>query len=237
MNYSWASATSVGHVRETNEDSVFPKADGQGPGPTVIAIADGMGGAVAGEVASRLAIEAATTADDGLGARARVAGGNRAVVEATARDAALYGMGTTLTLGIFHPDGTLELAHVGDSRAYLWRGGHLDQITTDHTVVAEMVARGSITAAEAEVHHSRHLLTRVIGMPDIAIDDHELALRAGDRIMLCSDGLTGMVSDDRIADLLGNAADASEGAWSLVEAANAAGGLDNTTVAVVDVAP
>ena len=236
MNYSWASATSVGHVRETNEDSLFPNADGQGHGPTVVAIADGMGGAVAGEVASRLAIEAATAVDDGL-ARARVADGNRAVIEATEKDVSLAGMGTTLTLGIFHPDGSLELAHVGDSRAYLLRGGQLDQITTDHTVVAEMVARGSITADEAAVHHSRHLLTRVLGMPDIAIDNHEVALLPGDRVMLCSDGLTGMVPDDRIADLLRAAADATEGAWSLVEAANAAGGLDNTTVAVVDVAP
>lgn len=232
MNYTWASASDVGHVRETNEDSVFPEADGRGSGPVVIALADGMGGAAAGEVASSLAIEAAV-ADEGA-AGSRVRRGNEAVLAAEAANPEYAGMGTTLTIGLFSAEGRLELGHVGDSRAYLLRAGELTQLTTDHTLVADMVAQGRITAAQAEVHPRRHLLTRVVGMngiePDVAV--HEL--EDGDRLLFCSDGLTDMVSDVGIRRLLSAADDPAEAAWSLVEAANAAGGIDNVTVAVVD---
>ncbi len=237
MNYRWATATAVGHVREMNEDSVFPRTDGSGPGPQIIAVADGMGGAAAGDVASRVAIEAATGDDDAAGARARIARSNRAVLDAVVEDPARRGMGTTLTVGIFHPDGTLELGHVGDSRAYLLRDGELEQLTEDHTLVAEMVSQGQLTPLQAQSHPRRHMLTRVIGMPDVEADFHDVELREGDRVMFCSDGLTGMVDDRAIGLLLADAADPSEAAWSLVEAANSAGGLDNTTVAIVDVSP
>ncbi len=237
MNYRWATATAVGHVREMNEDSVFPRTDGSGPGPRIIAVADGMGGAAAGDVASRVAIEAATDGEDAAGARARIARSNRAVLDAVDEDPARRGMGTTLTIGIFQPDGTLELGHVGDSRAYLLRDGELEQLTEDHTLVAEMVSQGRLTPLQAQTHPRRHMLTRVIGMPEVEADLHEIELREGDRVMLCSDGLTGMVSDHAIGLLLVDAADPSEAAWSLVEAANSAGGLDNTTVAIVDVVP
>ncbi|MFQ5554716.1 MAG: PP2C family protein-serine/threonine phosphatase [Acidimicrobiia bacterium] len=236
MKYTWTSATAVGHVREMNEDSVYPDVDGHGPGPAVIAVADGMGGAVAGEVASRLAIAAAPDGGDAASPLARVGRGNRAVLEAVEEDTSLAGMGTTLTLIILHPSGTLEGAHVGDSRAYLYRTGSLEQITHDHTLVAEMIAQGRITPSQAATHPRRHLLTRVLGTHDMEADTFELEVRDGDRILLCSDGLTGMVSDRDISRLLESAADPAEAAWSLVEAANAAGGLDNTTVAVVDVA-
>ena len=234
MNYTWASATDIGHIRETNEDSVFPEADGAAPGPIVIAVADGMGGAAAGEVASRLAIDAATQGDGT--AIDRVARSNRTVLQAEADDATLAGMGTTLTLGIFHDNGRLEVGHVGDSRTYLLRGGELEQLTTDHTLVAEMVASGRITAAQAETHPRRHLLTRVVGMTDTRAEVVERQLEDGDRVLFCSDGLTGMVSDTGIKRLLEAAVDPSEAAWSLVEAANGAGGIDNVTAAVVDTA-
>lgn len=232
MNYTWASASDVGHVRQTNEDSVFPQADGHAPGPVVVALADGMGGAAAGEVASRLAIDAATAG--GGPAAARVRRGNESVVEAESANPEYSGMGTTLTLGIFSEDGSLELGHVGDSRAYLLRSGELRQLTRDHTLVAEMVAQGRITAAQAEVHPRRHLLTRVIGMKGIEPDVIDEELEDGDRVLFCSDGLTDMVSGVGIQRLLESAADPTEAVWSLVEAANAAGGIDNVTVAVVE---
>lgn len=236
MRYTWASATDVGHVREQNEDSVHPDVDGHGPGPLVVAVADGMGGAAAGEVASQLAIEAATADDLGeLAAGPRVLRGNEAVLDAVRVDGDLIGMGTTLTLGIFHEDGMLELGHVGDTRAYLLRASELRQLTRDHTLVADMVAQGKLTETQAETHPRRHLLTRVIGMEGIISDVMELELIEGDRIMLCSDGLTGMVDDHGIARLMKSAVNPTEAAWLLVEAANTAGGLDNVTVAVVDV--
>lgn len=234
MNYIWATATDIGHVRVTNEDTMYPRGDGQGPGPVVIAVADGMGGAVAGEIASRLAIEAASSPDEGT-AIERVALSNRAVTDAVAGDPELFGMGTTLTLGIFRDDGVLELGHVGDSRAYLLRDGELGQVTRDHTLVADLVAQGKLTPEEAEHHPRRHLLTRAIGMAGIEPDGYEVELRDGDRVLLCSDGLTTMVDDAAVARLLGEGSDVAEAAWSLIEAANKAGGADNITVAVVDV--
>jgi protein phosphatase len=144
-------------------------------------------------------------------------------------------MGTTLTLAIFDPEGLVELAHVGDSRAYLYRTGELEQITNDHTVVMEMVRSGMITAAQAETHPRRHMLSRVIGMTDIAVDELSLPLHDGDRLMFCSDGLSNYVADSAISMVLRAAPSPSDAAWSLVEAANRTGGHDNTTVAVVDV--
>ncbi len=232
MKYTWASATDAGHVREKNEDSVFPETDGHRSGPVVIAVADGMGGAAAGEVASKLAIEAATGTEGSAGERIRR--GNEAVLEAEAADNTLSGMGTTLTIGLFEADGHLELGHVGDSRTYLLRKGELRQVTRDHTLVGEMVEQGRLTPTQAETHPRRHLLTRVIGMAGVTPDIIEMEIESGDRLLFCSDGLNLMLTDVGIARLLGGAADPSDAAWSLVEAANAAGGLDNVTVVVVD---
>ena len=239
MRYTWATATHVGHVREGNEDAVMPEQDGSGAGPFLAAVADGMGGHVAGEVASGLAIAAATgaAADEDVAVGIRVEMGNEAVVDAMADDPGLEGMGTTLTLGLFGPKGTLDIGHVGDSRLYLYRDGDLRQLTRDHTWVAEMVAAGRLSEADAVNHPRRHLLTRVLGMAaPLEVDSDSVQLMAGDRIVICSDGLTTMIDDDRIAGLLDSAPTPSDAAWALVEAANAAGGYDNTTVAVVDVA-
>ncbi|MDJ0952754.1 MAG: protein phosphatase 2C domain-containing protein [Acidimicrobiia bacterium] len=237
MRFTWASATHVGLVRAGNEDSVHPKTDGSVAEPVVIAVADGMGGAVAGEVASRVAIEAAVAADPAAdltpGERVRL--GNEAVVRAVEDDYTLSGMGTTLTLGLFTPSGAAHIAHVGDSRMYLFRDGELRQLTRDHTLVADLVALGQITAEQAETHPRRNLVTRVIGAPDAEPDEFEVSLLPGDRVVICSDGLNSMLRDAEIAACLEEAESPSEAAWSLVEAANAAGGTDNTTVAVVDV--
>ena len=211
--------------------------DGSKEDPVIIAVADGMGGAVAGEVASRIAIEAAMSADPtaDLSPADRLRIGNQAVVAAVEEDYTLSGMGTTLTLGLFLPEGTASIAHIGDSRLYLFRDDELQQVTRDHTLVADLVALGQITREQAETHPRRNLVTRVIGTPDIEVDEFELELMLGDRVVLCSDGLNSMLRDREIAERLRNASSPSDAAWSLVEAANAAGGADNTTVAVVDV--
>ncbi len=237
MKYSWATATHVGRVRAGNEDAVHPDTDGSGEGPLLIAVADGMGGHVAGEVASRVAMEAASIEPaDVLTPAERVDAANDAVLQAIRDDASLAGMGTTLTLGIFDEDGTLRIGHVGDSRVYLLRDGYITQATTDHTMVNEMVERGQLTPLQAQTHPRRHLVTRVIGMAEVAAEEVERPLLPGDRVLLCSDGLTTMLPDYQIAEILHSAASPTEAAWSLVEAANAAGGMDNITVAVVDVA-
>jgi protein phosphatase len=239
MRFSWASATHVGLVRAGNEDSVRPLADGSGEEPVVIAVADGMGGAVAGEIASRVAIEAAMepAPEAEVSPAERVRSGNDAVIGAINSDYTLSGMGTTLTLGHFHPSGLLRVGHIGDSRMYLYRNGTLQQLTDDHTLVAELVALGQITEEQAETHPRRHLVTRVIGTDTVDVDEFDVTLEPGDRVLLCSDGLNSMLRDARIAEILRKSASPTEAAWSLIEAANTAGGTDNTTVAVVDVSP
>jgi len=235
VNYTIATATHVGRTRAQNEDAVHPAEDTSTTGPIIVAVADGMGGHAAGEVASALAIEH-STGGDGVPAKQRVVAANVAVLDAARSNSAYMGMGTTLTLGVFWPDGRVEIGHVGDSRAYLWRNDRLTQLTIDHTFVHELIAQGRLDPSEAETHPRRHMLTRTVGMPDVRVDTLELQLQPGDRVLLCSDGLTGMVPDERIARILGHTPVPADAVWSLVEAANAAGGLDNTTVAVVDVA-
>lgn len=239
MRYTWAVESHVGRVREGNEDSFSPPNDGASDGPVVIAVADGMGGHVAGEVASRLAIEAATSEEATLGEdpSVRVMSANAAVIHGMETDPRHSGMGTTLTLGIFEPDGTLRIGHVGDSRGYVLRDGAIRQLTQDHSLVGQLVASGRITLEEARHHPRRHLVTQSIGMHVIDVDRVVETLQPGDRVLLCSDGLTDMVTDAEITDLLVRNEGLSDAAWGLIDAANAAGGVDNTTVAVVDVAP
>ena len=222
------SATDVGQVREGNEDGFLAK------GP-LYAVADGMGGRRAGEVASAMALDTI--------ARKRKKGIVEATVEANAvvfrkqeRDPTKAGMGTTLTALVVDDD-TLQFAHVGDSRAYLLHEGKLQQLTTDHTLVNELVESGQITAEQALSHPQRSMLTRAIGTaPTIEVDEFHLHPENGDRILLCSDGLTGMLFDDGIRDILAGHADNPQvAADALVEAANAAGGYDNITVVVLDV--
>ena len=231
MRYLWATATHQGMVRDTNEDSVFPKASGESSDEVLLIVADGMGGHVAGEVASRIAINAAASTD--VDPTDRVAAGNRAIREEVARDPGLDGMGTTMTL-LQVEDGVATIAHIGDSRAYLLRDGELTQLTEDHTVAAEYVAQGQLSPEEAASHPQRHMLLRTLGLTRfVNIDEVTVELESGDRILLCSDGLTEMVKDDAIAKtLLDGTPD--EVVWELVEMANNAGGVDNITVVVVE---
>ena len=233
MKYVWGSATHQGMVRQNNEDSLYPDRSGESDGPAVLMVADGMGGHIAGEVASRLAINAAASSE--LDPADRVAAANRAIREEVARRPDLQGMGTTLTLVELTPEGKARFGHVGDSRAYLLRDGELKQLTEDHTVAAEYVALGQLSAEEAVDHPQSHMLTRCLGLTRfVNVDEFDLDLRTRDRLLLCSDGLNSMVAADGISEsLTGGTAD--EAAWKLVEVANKAGGHDNTSVIVIDV--
>ena len=231
MKYVWATATHRGMVRDNNEDSIFPKAAGDSAEGAVLIVADGMGGHVAGEVASRIAINAAASSQ--LSAGDRVAAGNRAIREEVAREPSLEGMGTTMTL-LMIEDGHATVGHVGDSRAYLLRNGDLSQLTEDHTVAAEYVAMGQLSPEEASSHPQRHMLTRTLGLTRfVNVDEYQFPLESGDRILVCSDGLTEMVNDTQIAERLGEGTP-EEVAWGLVELANEAGGVDNISVVVVE---
>ncbi len=232
MNVIWAVASHKGRIRTNNEDSAYPRTSGRSGDPVVLMVADGMGGHVAGEVASRLAVEAA--AEEVTGAEGRIHSANRAILEAVEEKPSLAGMGTTLTLVEFDPPQFLHFAHIGDSRAYLLRAGELGRLTTDHTVMEEYLKAGSITPEEVANHPQRSMLTRALGLtPDIDVDTFDLAGVAGDRILLCSDGVSSMLGDDQIERHL-KAATAEEAAWALVEEANRAGGHDNITALVFD---
>ncbi len=233
MRYVWASATHQGMVRQNNEDSLFPDDSGESAGPVTLMVADGMGGHVAGEVASRLAVNAA--ASSSLEPGDRVAAANRAIREEVARRPDLEGMGTTMTLVELTPDGVGRFAHVGDSRAYLYNDGQLLQLTSDHTMAAQLVSLGQISAEEAEDHPQSHIITRCLGLTRfINVDEFEVDLEPGDRILLCSDGLNSMVPAEAIKKGLSEGT-VEETAWNLIEMANKAGGHDNITVIVAEV--
>jgi PPM family protein phosphatase len=222
-------ATDIGKVRERNEDSFLAE-------PPLFAVADGIGGHRGGEVASQLALEVLeqmTTEGKGtLSERVRQA--NRAVFERSQADKQVTGMGTTLTAVIVEGAG-VRLAHVGDSRAYLLRAGSLRQLTDDHTLVARMVKTGEITTDEAEVHPHRNVLTRALGTEsEVRVDEKEVPLIDGDMLLLCSDGLTGMVTEDQIQAILEASASPQDASDRLIKAANRAGGVDNITVVVLE---
>ncbi len=233
MKFIWATATHKGMVRDINEDSLFPTDDGQTSSTVTLMVADGMGGHVAGEVASRLAVNAAASSE--LDPADRVAAGNRAIREEVGRQPELEGMGTTMTMvKLTGPDGIAHFAHVGDSRSYLLRGGELSQVTQDHTVMAEYVASGKLSVEEAMNHPQRHMITRCLGLTRfVNVDEMIIDLEPGDRILICSDGLNSMIDDEKIRDALGEGT-AGDAAWKLVEEANEAGGQDNITVIVAD---
>ena len=232
MKFVWATGSDVGLARPANEDSVHPENGGAGEGPLVVAVADGMGGHVAGEIASSTALRAALRARGSVTERIEAA--NEAVLEAGRDDPTLLGMGTTLTLAEIDPDGSVRIGHIGDSRAYLLHDGSLELITSDHTVVQQLVDSGYLTPEQASRHPQRNIITRAIGMPGPAgVDKHDLALQPGDVLMLCSDGLNAGVDDATIHRLLAGAESPEAAVWALIEAANEAGGVDNTTIAVV----
>lgn len=225
-------ATDVGRVREGNEDGyLIDEALG------LVALADGMGGHQGGEVASATALEALRAGvTSGASLREAMEEANRAVFAKALTDTSLYGMGTTLTAGTLVTGGTLLIGHVGDSRAYLFRDGDLRRLTTDHSHVEELVRDGKITEDEAAVHPMRSVITRALGIDEtVDVDVYPVALLPGDRVVLCSDGLTDMVHEDAIAGELRRESDAKRAAARLVDTANQAGGVDNITVVVIAV--
>lgn len=235
MTLQAAARTDVGRARERNEDAFFARG-------AVYAVADGLGGHKAGEIASRVALEPLagladrSPADAARGIAGAVRAGNRLVFERAAGDPSLRGMGTTLT-AVAISNGTAHVAHVGDSRCYLVRGRSIVQVTDDHTVVARMVKEGKLTPEQADHHPQRSLLLRALGADhDVEVDQTEVALQAGDRLLLCSDGLTAVLSDEEIADFAAAADDLETICQRLIDEANDRGGPDNITVVLVSVA-
>ncbi len=220
--------TDVGRQRQSNEDS-FVEA------PPVFAVADGMGGARAGEVASRMAVEAFAEApgegaepEAQLVAIARAA--NRRIYELARSDDTYAGMGTTLT-AVMVSGHEVTVGHVGDSRLYRLRDGGLERLTDDHSLVEEYVRAGRLAPEEAESHPQKSIITRALGVePDVEVDTLTCDANHGDIYMLCSDGLSGMVSEHEMAEILLERSSLEQAAHTLVDAANRAGGRDNITV-------
>jgi PPM family protein phosphatase len=222
-----AAVTDPGRRRRQNEDAYVVQ-------PPLFAVADGMGGAQAGEIASRIA--ASAIRDSGVEAggdavAALIQEANRRVYAAAASDDARAGMGTTMTAALVEA-GSVRIGHVGDSRAYRVRDGALEQLTEDHSLVAELVRSGKLSPEEADVHPQRSVITRVLGTdPEVDVDTFEVEARPGDVFMICSDGLTSMVDDEAILAVLGQPGKTLEQrARNLVDAANRGGGEDNITV-------
>jgi serine/threonine protein phosphatase PrpC len=224
-----AGFTDPGRKRRRNEDSFVID-------PPLFAVADGMGGAQAGEVASRLAAAAFREFHDvdDLDPEERLAAiiqeANRRIYERAAGDVQVSGMGTTITAALVGGD-ALVIGHVGDSRAYRLRSGRFDQLTDDHSLVADLVRSGRLTPEEADAHPQRSVITRALGTDrEVDVDTFVVPVEAGDVFLLCSDGLTTMIEDDEIRDLLSATRDLEQAGKGLVKAANKAGGEDNITV-------
>jgi len=228
----YAGLSDVGRVRTHNEDAVLLS-------PPLFAVADGLGGHQAGEIASTVAIEAlmanAPRRADAKSLGRAVRSANNAVIDAAREGHGRSGMGTTLTAAIV--EGThIVVAHVGDSRAYVYHDNELEPITFDHSMVADMVRQGSLTETEAREHPQRSIITRALGSDiNMYADTFEVDAKPGDRLLLCSDGLTAMLTDAQIADVLGSYRDHGSTVRALVDAANAAGGHDNISVVVVEI--
>ena len=228
-----ASATDPGRKRRQNEDSFVAR-------PPIFAIADGMGGARAGEIASELAAGALKDANASGGGtelvKQLVQEANRRVHDRASNDPSTSGMGTTMTVALVEPSGELTFGHVGDSRAYMLRGGKLEQLTDDHSLVAELVRRGELSERDAEVHPQRSVITRALGTdPDVDVDAFTWRPEDGDLYLLCSDGLSDMISGGDIEEILRkNRDDLDAAARALVKAANRGGGDDNITAVLFE---
>ena len=220
--------TDTGRQRRDNEDSSFARAP-------VFVVADGMGGAQAGEVASHIAVSKFQKGlpDDGTPEQRLaevVQEANREIYERSHSEDERAGMGTTVTAA-YLDDAHVAIAHVGDSRAYMFRGDELVRLTQDHSLVDELVRRGKLTEEQAAEHPQRSIITRALGPePVVEVDTWSYQVRAGDVLLLCSDGLTSMLSETRIAEILGEAATLQQAGDALIDEANAAGGRDNITV-------
>jgi serine/threonine protein phosphatase PrpC len=220
-------ASDLGRQRQGNEDNYYVRAP-------LFVVADGMGGAQAGEVASEMAVESFDrempdgSPGDALVEAIRAA--NRRIHERSHADEQLAGMGTTCTAA-YVGESEVTIAHVGDSRAYLWRDGELVRLTHDHSLVGELVARGKITEEQAEAHPQRNVITRALGADaDVRVDVEVFEARSGDVFLLCSDGLTGMIQEPGVRPFLEGMTSLEQAGRDLIAAANDAGGRDNITV-------
>jgi PPM family protein phosphatase len=226
--------TDTGRKRRRNEDAYVCQ-------PPLFAIADGMGGAQAGEVASRLAAAALTESQTASGGERRIAAliqeANRRVYDRSNSDPTTSGMGTTITVALVE-NGNVAFGHVGDSRAYLIRDGRMEQVTEDHSLVNELMKSGKLSPEEAEMHPQRSVITRALGTdPDVDVDTFTIEAKMGDVFLLCSDGLTDMVSEHAIFELVEeNRSDIDAALRALVKAANRGGGEDNITVVAFEIA-
>jgi PPM family protein phosphatase len=230
-------ATHAGKVRANNEDALLV---GEGRDETLFVVADGIGGFEAGEVASRIAVDVLKELAPGASFEAAISEANRRILAAGRGDERLSGMGTTVVavrFGGTRDEPVAQVAHVGDSRAYLLRGGSLRPVTEDHSLVAELVRSGDLTRDQAAEHPQKNLITRALGADEeVEVDTSVLPVEAGDRFLLCSDGLSDMIPETRVGEILAEApGDPEKPARSLVSAALDAGGADNVTVIVVDV--
>ncbi|MDQ3065613.1 MAG: Stp1/IreP family PP2C-type Ser/Thr phosphatase [Actinomycetota bacterium] len=229
-------ATDPGRRRRHNEDAYVCE-------PPLFAIADGMGGAQAGEVASGLAAAVLAEAGGEVLGEDRVASliqeANRRVFQRSNEDTAASGMGTTMTVALIDAsDATIAIGHVGDSRAYRVRDGSLEQLTDDHSLVGELVRSGKLSPVEAETHPQRSVITRAVGTePEVDVDTFTVQAEPNDLFLLCSDGLTDMIPDREIQALLDGTDDLDRISRALVDAANAGGGEDNITVVLFTVEP
>src|SRR5919202_1220560 len=221
-----AGVTDAGRRRRRNEDSFVVE-------PPLFVVADGMGGAQAGEVASRLAAAAfreyheadELSAEERLTATIQEA--NRRIYERATADTEVSGMGTTVTAALVEPD-AIAIGHVGDSREYRIRDGRLEQLTEDHSLVADLIRSGRLTPEEAETHPQRSVITRALGTdPEVDVDTFTVDAEAGDVFLICSDGLTTMVEDEDILKTLEGSSNLQTAAKALVKAANRGGGDDN----------
>lgn len=221
------SASDLGRQRQGNEDSFFVRAP-------LFVVADGMGGAQAGEVASRMAVEAfepgLPPAPPGEGLVQRIEEANRRIHDCSQAEERRAGMGTTVTAAYVDEDAVV-VAHVGDSRAYLLRGEELTRLTRDHSLVGELVARGKLTEEEAESHPQRSVITRALGPEaSVEVDSDIYPAREGDVLLLCSDGLTSMIGEPALKAIITGESTLERAGRALIDAANEAGGRDNITV-------
>ncbi|MCU1459442.1 MAG: hypothetical protein JWL73_3534 [Actinomycetia bacterium] len=232
MRLRTASRTDIGRVRDNNEDTVVSS-------DHLAAVADGMGGPPGGELASSVAtalVAAAFTGSSLDELQAAVRSANRAIWDRAGASGELEGMGTTICAAGLTDDGDLVVVNVGDSRACLWHNGSLTQLTDDHSITAELVRRGMLSAQEALEHPHRGILTRALGVgPDVELDSFAHPAVEGDRVVVCTDGLFNEVPDDEMASLLAATKDLQATADELVELALSRGGRDNVSVVVAEI--
>lgn len=224
--------TDIGKIREQNEDTY-------GYRDNLFVIADGMGGHKAGEIASAIAVEivlaSEVSSDPELSLHEAVLNANNAILDEMAKNVDFFGMGTTIAI-LFLAKDKAYVSHVGDSRIYKLSEGNLTQLTDDHSFVAELIKNGSITEEEAKIHPQRNVLTRALGTPGkLEFEVNSFPVITGDKFLLCSDGLTGMVTENIMKEILESNEESQKVVDKLVQKANDNGGIDNITAIVIEV--